>query len=268
MLNFLYPNEKKKALTFSYDDGQVHDRRLVEMLNRNGLKGTFHLNSGRLGTPDFLDAGDVPALYKGHEIACHGVEHLFLTQLSRTRLVNELLEDRRSLEALTGEIITGLSYAFGDYDDAAIKCAQQLDIAYARTIKSTKNFLPPSDFMQWHPTCHHKEILKDENLLQQFLQPSPWVKAPLLYIWGHSYEFEFENNWDEMETLCGKLGGHDDVWYTTNRDYCRYINAVQNLIYSAGGKKVYNPTCTPVWLTHDDRVILVNSGETEVLAQV
>lgn len=47
-MRFVYPDGKKKALTFSYDDGQIHDRRLVEILNRYGMKGTFHLNSGKL----------------------------------------------------------------------------------------------------------------------------------------------------------------------------------------------------------------------------
>lgn len=43
-----YPGGKFKALTMSYDDGQIHDRRLVEIFNRHGIKGTFHLNSGLL----------------------------------------------------------------------------------------------------------------------------------------------------------------------------------------------------------------------------
>lgn len=39
-------NGKKKAVTFSYDDGVTQDRRLVEMMNTYGVKGTFNLNSG------------------------------------------------------------------------------------------------------------------------------------------------------------------------------------------------------------------------------
>lgn len=30
----------------SYDDGKVEDRRLVEIFNRYGIKGTFHISSG------------------------------------------------------------------------------------------------------------------------------------------------------------------------------------------------------------------------------
>ena len=36
---------KNKAITFSYDDGVTQDRRLIEILNRYGLKATFNINS-------------------------------------------------------------------------------------------------------------------------------------------------------------------------------------------------------------------------------
>ena len=34
----LYKNGKKRAVTFSYDDGVIEDRKLVEILNKYGLK--------------------------------------------------------------------------------------------------------------------------------------------------------------------------------------------------------------------------------------
>ena len=42
-------NGKKKAITFSFDDGTIQDVRLIEILNKYGLKGTFNLNSSLLG---------------------------------------------------------------------------------------------------------------------------------------------------------------------------------------------------------------------------
>ena len=41
-----FPEGRAKALTFSYDDGVEQDIRLVEILNKHGMKGTFNLNSG------------------------------------------------------------------------------------------------------------------------------------------------------------------------------------------------------------------------------
>ena len=38
-------NGKKKAITFSFDDGVRQDVRLIEILNRYNLKATFNLNS-------------------------------------------------------------------------------------------------------------------------------------------------------------------------------------------------------------------------------
>ena len=43
---YMYPGKKFKALTFSFDDGVVQDQKLIDIFNRNGLKGTFNLNTG------------------------------------------------------------------------------------------------------------------------------------------------------------------------------------------------------------------------------
>ena len=66
-----YPGGKHKALTMSYDDGKVQDRRLVALFNQYGIKGTFHLNSGLLNDPNRVQPEEFPALYAGHEVACH-----------------------------------------------------------------------------------------------------------------------------------------------------------------------------------------------------
>lgn len=78
----LWPEGRKVALVSCWDDGTEHDRRLVEILNRHGLKGSFNLNSGKLGLDreqsgwkNFIRAEDVSDLYAGHEICAHTVNH-------------------------------------------------------------------------------------------------------------------------------------------------------------------------------------------------
>lgn len=46
---------KKKAITFSFDDGVTQDIRMIEILNKYGLKCTFNLNSEFLGLDETLD---------------------------------------------------------------------------------------------------------------------------------------------------------------------------------------------------------------------
>ena len=41
-----FPFGKRIAVTTSFDDGVVQDRRVVKAFNEWGLKGTFNLNSG------------------------------------------------------------------------------------------------------------------------------------------------------------------------------------------------------------------------------
>ena len=49
-----YDGKIKKAVTFSFDDGVTQDIRVVEILNKYGLKATFNVNSSLLGLPGEL----------------------------------------------------------------------------------------------------------------------------------------------------------------------------------------------------------------------
>lgn len=245
-----YPNWKEKAVTFSYDDGQIYDRHLVEIFNYYGLKGTFHLNSGILGKKGFVSAEEAGELYKGHEIACHGKEHHYPTHLCRELLLKEFYEDKVSLEKITGEFVRGCSYAFGEYNEQVINLLEDLGIIYSRTVKSTGAFSVPVDFMQWHPTCHHNDAFNGE-IIQRFLHKPEYQKLPLLYIWGHSFEFEREKTWGKMEKLCEKISNDENAWYTTNIDYAEYMKAAKSLVFSLSGEQVKNLSKIPVYVKID-----------------
>ena len=108
-MEYLYPGGLAKAITFSYDDGQVYDRRLIEIFNQAGFKGTFHLNSGNLDKDGYVQKAELPTLYAEHEIACHGVTHRHPRQMNQTEWLREVWQDRLTLEELTGGIVQGMS---------------------------------------------------------------------------------------------------------------------------------------------------------------
>ena len=94
-------------------------------------------------------------------------------------------------------------------------------IRYARTIDSTGKFLPPDDPMMWHPTCHHGDEHIFE-LLQNFIDAQPTDGDLLFYLWGHSYEFDFNvwgNNWEHIEKVCSMIAGKEDIVYCTNIEF-------------------------------------------------
>lgn len=245
-----YPCWKEKALTFSYDDGQIFDRRLVEILDKYGLKATFHLNSGILDADGFVTLKEITGLYQNHEIACHGARHEYPTHLAQERLVNEYYQDRLELERLCKRVIRGCSYAFGEYDDRVIATLRSVGIVYSRTVESAGGFRVPEDFMKWAPTCHHNTAF-DSDLAERFLEKPLYERLRLFCVWGHSFELERENTWEKMEAFCEKMHGREEVWYTTCLDYADYMTAARRLIFSADGTRAENPSKIKIYAKLD-----------------
>ena len=94
----------------SYDDGRSQDRHLVDIFNRNGIKGTFHLNSGLFDRGDRILPEEIATLYAGHEVACHTVTHPTIARCPLPEVAQEVLGDRKFLEQKTGYPVRGLSY--------------------------------------------------------------------------------------------------------------------------------------------------------------
>lgn len=273
-LEMLFPGGKKKALTFSYDDGTVHDRRLAALLNRYGMKGTFNLNSGLFSQKeeketdgiriDFsrIDAKEVKELYAGHEVASHTMSHPAITNLPSNMAAAEVLKDRRNLEELTGSLVRGFAYPFGAYNEMAEEILDACGIEYARTVLSTNAFSLPQDFLEWHPTCHHTagnlmELAK--VFCEGERQYEPWV----FYLWGHSYEFEEKNNWQVLEEFLNYMKGcEEEIWFATNMEIVDYVKAYRMLRRSTDGTIIYNPNGITLWFETGGAVRKVQGNET------
>jgi hypothetical protein len=254
-----FPGGVHKALTLSYDDGRIHDRRLVDMMNRYGLKGTFHLNSGYFGREGYITADETAELFQGHEISVHTVDHPFLEQSPPEQIANTILEDRKALEALAGYPVKGMSYPYGTYNDRVVAMLPALGIEYARTTASHGKFDMPNDLLRWHPTCHHKQML---DLMDSFLTQPRHTKMKLFYIWGHSYEFENNRNWELIDRLGERLGGRDDIWYATNAEIAAYMKAIERLCFSADCRIIHNPSAVSVWVSADGDALEIPAGQT------
>ncbi|WP_077619395.1 polysaccharide deacetylase family protein [Bacillus sinesaloumensis] len=254
-----FPEGKHKVLTMSYDDGKAADRRLVGIFNQYGIKGTFHLNSGLLGEGDRIPVDEVAKLYNGHEISTHTVTHPTIARSPKEQLLEEIIEDRKSLEKIAGYTVRGLSYPNGSYNRLIKEMLPYLGIEYARTVNSTGQFSIPDDFLEWNPTCHHKRNLM--GLAEDFVALHKKQYLYMLYVWGHSYEFDTDQNWDLIEKFCEFIGGRTDIWYATNIQIFDYFKAFHNLKFSADSSFVYNPNAVSVWLNVDNNIVEIAGGK-------
>lgn len=260
----------EKALTFSYDDGVNADKRLIALFNECGLKCTFNLNSGVFGNMAHgrMPKNDAVETFSncGHEIASHGAKHLFLTKVDNMRGAYEVLSDKRELENIFGGVICGFAYAYGAFNDDIKNYLKLAGIKYARTTVSTGNFSVPDDFLELNPTCHHADKRLKE-LQDKFLNtyPHDFVKERepyLFYVWGHSYEFDENDNWEIIENFSKSVSGKKDVWYATNGEIYRYVTAFRSLEFSVDATTVYNPSALDVWFEKEGKTYLAPSGKT------
>lgn len=256
-VRFLYPEGKRNALTMSYDDGKEADYRLVEIFDKYGIRGSFHLNSGNLGKEGWVKAEDVRNLYANHEVSCHTVTHPFLERVSPGRIIDEVWEDRRNLERLCGYPVTGMSYPMGTYDSDIVRRLDALGIECNRTTVSTEKFNIPDNFLMWHPTCHHNNP-KLMQLAEQFLNIK--YDLAIFFVWGHSYEFNSNDNWELIEEFCKKVSGREEIWYAANIEIVRYIKAMRGLVFDVDNGMVYNPSAQTVWFTCDGKLCKAYPG--------
>lgn len=271
----VFPDGKRKALTLSYDDGVIQDRNLVSMLNKYQVKGTFNIGSGLLGdhneakikgkTIDIskIDPEEVKSLYEGHEVAGHGLYHSALESIGTPSAMYEIIEDRKRLEDLTGYCVRGFAYPFGWYNKKVTDMLQLAGYEYARVVDTTGKFDIPSNFMEWQATCHHAdERLMD--LAHDFVRDEGFFKrTKLFYLWGHSYEFDFEDNWNVIDEFLKFITQYrDQIWFATNIEICDYVNAYRSLKYSVDANTILNQSAYAIWIDIYGQTYKIDAGAT------
>ena len=269
----LLKDGKAKVMTFSYDDGVVQDIRLIGILNKHGLKGTFNINTGLYVPEDIqrekyygrMTLSESKALYtdSGHEVAVHALTHPFLEKMTQTAVLTEILADRRNIEEQYGTLARGMAYPYGTYNQTIIDALRACGICYSRTTKATGSFAMPEEWLTLHPTCHHNDPHLME-MAEQFVNAKvePMRGVQMFYVWGHSYEFDNNDNWDVIEKLAAFVSGKDDIWYATNIEIYDYVQAYKALQTSLDESIIHNPSAVDVWCSKNGTAYCVKAGET------
>ncbi len=224
-------NGKNKAITFSFDDAVVQDKRLIELLDKYNLKATFNLNSGFLGIKSkrnngtidkfYVRPNEIKDIYKNHEIASHTITHPNLTELDESTIKFQVGQDKRLLEELSGQDIVGMAYPCGGINSneytANILRKNGL-VKYARTNKMSFNFDMPKELLLLDMTIHFGEVKKMNELADEFLN-SDYAEPKCFSIWGHSYELDDDYvTWEQIEEFFKKIANKRDIFYGTNTE--------------------------------------------------
>ena len=264
MITRLYPNGKRKAFVLTYDDGVLQDVRLVLLLNKYGLKGTFNLNSllmerefvwhhEKIGPVRRLPTAIAAHLYEGHEVASHSCTHPDLSGMSREAIMYELGHDRYLLEQLTGQQVKGFGVPFDYYDGIAVDCVRELGFVYGRGSEETRSYTPVWDpYRQQAGMFHLSEGLTD--FVDGFLRTDEELATCIIV--GHSYDLDAENLWETTEEICKAVSEAEDVISMTHLELVEYQQAMKKA--EIRGDMVINRSDRPLWFEINGEIVRVD----------
>ena len=264
MVKRCWPNGKQKAFVLTYDDGVLQDVRLVLLLNRYGLKGTFNLNSRlmeqefawqheRIGPVRRLPLSVAAHLYQGHEVASHTCTHPDLQGMGRDGLLYELGHDKFRLEQLTGKPVLGFGVPFDYYDDQVAEVARELGFVYARGSGETRSYALNADAFHQDAGMFH---LNPElgAFVDGFLTTEQELACCILV--GHSYDLDAEQLWEPMEAMFARVSRAEDVLSMTHLELVEYLQAMERA--EIVGDTIYNHSDRPLWFTINGTVCRVD----------
>ena len=263
----VFPGGKDRAFNITYDDGVTQDLRFVELLNRYKLKGTFNLNSELMRTGFSwihpcgleirrLDPDTARWLYRGHEIASHTRTHPYMQELHGEDLRRELLEDKRTLEAMFGDHVAGFAVPFDYYSQEIADCARACGFEYARMSEFSHSYAPCRDRYFWKTGFYHIEPGLKE-FVEGFLATEE--ELAVCQIVGHSYDLDTENLWNTMEEILEQVSKDRRVWACTNLELVRYLKAMESARII--GNRLTNESEMALWFRIGGDILMLDPGE-------
>jgi len=209
----------------SWDDGSVYDLKVAELLDKHKLTGTFYIpaewivymenvNRNPLTLDQFLE------ISKKYEIGSHTVTHRHLTKLYIPDARWEIQESKIILEEITGKEITKFCYPRGYNNEAIRRIVEESGYKEARGVKVGSYI--ESDLAYNQPTTVHvydgrkeykgkgwlsyaREMLKMAKSSEQILAEHSGDAQIIYHLWGHSWEIERDNLWDELDEFLGEI---------------------------------------------------------------
>jgi peptidoglycan-N-acetylglucosamine deacetylase len=238
-----------RIVTTSWDDGDLADLRLAELLRSRGVRGTFYVpvspynGQPSLGPPQLRSLSS-----EGFEIGAHGVSHKLLWGLPEEELSREISPCKPMLEDILGSEVGMFCYPRGRYDRKAVLALKQAGYRGARTVRMFSTCLdfnpfemptslqvfPHSRFSYirnvlrarmkgLHLCLSHLSKLESWLELGKSLFDSVLEDGGVWHLYGHSWEIDQLGLWDTLEELMTYVSRRQGVTYVTNGQVLRFV---------------------------------------------
>ena len=239
-----------RIVTTSWDDGDIFDLKIAEILYARKLAGTFYIPIAGHHSSSAMDHCDLRTLRgRGFEIGAHGLSHLVLSHCTKETLAQEVETCKKRLEDILGSQVRMFAYPRGRYSNLAIRSVKQAGYAGARTtqmLAQTLDFDPYRMPTTVHVFPHSKsDYVRNAvraadfgagwKYLTQLRQVDRWVELAkilfdsvlqeggIFHLYGHSWEIDELNLWDDLNDVLDYVCKRDGVLYVSNSDILDYV---------------------------------------------
>jgi peptidoglycan/xylan/chitin deacetylase (PgdA/CDA1 family) len=233
------------VVTTSWDDGHPSDLRVADLLEKHGIGGTFYVPSSNSEGRAVMHAAAIAQLGRRFEVGGHTQDHVSLTHIAPELALNQIVANKYRLEDLLGREIPGFAYVRGHHNHTVRRLVAKAGFRYARTVKNLTSTPGSSRFMV--STTAQFFAHNERTYLRNYLRGGPTLqraailmamldKAELatrtlnaaeaclraggyFHLWGHSWELDEHDLWDELDRFLGRLR-QVRARFVTNAEWC------------------------------------------------
>lgn len=215
--------------TTSWDDGGPEDLRMVRLLDKYGLKGTFYVTCMRLKWKNVNLNDYAKTVCENHEIGSHLIHHTDLTALSPSAAFHELSESKQMLESIHARVrVQMLSYPWGKYNEEIKELAKKAGYIGARTTNVKPPAFPkdpyelPVTFGVWGKwkSTWQTNITHARKMLTALSE-----NGGVFHLTGHCWELELDQTkWRILEKFFGIVSETPNLTFLTNSEVVKWID--------------------------------------------
>ncbi len=266
--SYYYPNWTRKAITFSYDDGNLSkDPIALKAINAAGMKATFNLVSNTLSVSDAYVRG----IYEGHEIANHSKWHAAPIPQNDNPATDEKYQDASEMYQEDGFYLY-----YANYPDMSAKHLRVTQEAYRKGVTEGKKDLerifgegsirgfvyPYSRSHVWSEEMRqfiekNNEYVRDSRVITDttgFAVPDDWKNWACNTTYNNllstAQKYAALADDGKLKMLCAGIhtsdlskscddGVHTDYWYQLE-DFCSLYGNKNNTYWYATNIEIYD----------------------------
>lgn len=248
----------KFYFTCSFDDGDVADLRLADLLNKYGVKATFFIPRQCELVNKSLCEKQINALSDLVEIGGHTMSHHILTNITNERARSEIQDCKKWIQNITGKPVLVFCPPTGRFNKLHISYQQEAGYVAMRTVEmlsfSIQKIKEVNDFVILPTTnqvYNHTSIAYLRNRFKRFnlskgslfwkLFNVNWQVMSKNYIehlnevsegcdfeyyfhlWGHSWEIDKYSLWKSLEDFLKSLFDFQEIIFCNNSELAEIV---------------------------------------------